>query len=72
MNANHNRNLYRHGAYLAAIGKVMMVHGVSAVVATQGNYEIILVDLMKANGLTKDEAADQLFVELSEAINAQI
>lgn len=72
MNANHNRNLYRHGSYLAAIGKVMMVHGVSAVVAAQGNYEVIIVDLMRADGLTKEEAADQLFVELSEAVNAQI
>jgi hypothetical protein len=67
-----NRVLHRHGAFLCAVGKVMMNKGVSAPVATQGSFSTVLVAYMMQEGLSITEAQEQLMVELSEACNAQV
>lgn len=61
-----------HGAYLVAVGKIMIIHGVPALIAVQGNYDKQLMQFMMQEGLSKEEANAELLTELSDAITAQV
>lgn len=62
----------KHGALLIAVGKVMVIHQVSALVANHVKYDEKLIEYMMQEGLTYEEAKEELEVELSEAVNSQI
>lgn len=65
-------SFHKHGALLIAVGKVMVINQVSALVANHVKYDEKLIEYMMQEGLTYEEAKEELEVELSEAVNSQI